>query len=393
MTLHIIQDDTADEILATDPFALLCGMVLLEDVPIETAFAGATRMHERLGDLDPARIERMSSDDFATVCAQEPAVHPYAESMSVLVQALARAIVGTYEGDTASLWNSAESGKLLLSRLMSLPGFSKRKAQMFVALLGKQLDVRPPGWEEAAGRFSEPGAFRSVADVTDPETLEKVQEERLRRRDERGVKGEPREQTDTSSTIDNSKGPGVNTEENADNAERTEARKARKAAKRAAKQEANASSGETEAGAEKRGGRRGAKRAAAVKAKKAAKRAAKKAARAGDPDAPAKKGGGRGANGRAAKKSADNRRPRKRATVGGRSLGGERTDRDADGGSDSGDTGGDESLVNDETTNGSNSGEAQTGDEPGGDTGSVGSGGDGSEVDGGGSDQSGDASS
>ena len=150
MTLRIVQDEAADDLLSTNAFALLCGMLLQQQVNIDIAFSGPAKILNRLGSFDPASVGAVPPEDFAKLCATDPPVHPYPESMSVLIQAVARFIVVNYEGSTASLWETAGSGEHLLSRLMLLPGFSKRQAQMFIALLGKQLGVEPPGWEQAA---------------------------------------------------------------------------------------------------------------------------------------------------------------------------------------------------------------------------------------------------
>ena len=172
--LRIAQDEHADEVLSQDPFALLAGMLLDQQFPMERAFAGPAKILDRFGTLAPDRIAAADPDEFAALCTTPPAVHRFPGSMAARVQALAQAVVTTYGGDTRRLWEEAASGKELLSRLTALPGFGRQKAQIFVALLGKQLGVRPPGWEEAAGAYAEEGSFRSVADVVDADSLERV---------------------------------------------------------------------------------------------------------------------------------------------------------------------------------------------------------------------------
>jgi uncharacterized HhH-GPD family protein len=174
VTLHITGDETADEVLSTNPFALLAGMMLDQQVPMERAFTGPATILDRFGTLDPATIADAPPEEFAEVCARTPAVHRFPGAMAGRLQLLARAIVSSYDGDAAALWSTATSGDDLLSRLQALPGFGRQKAQIFVALLGKQLDVRPPGWEPAAGAYAEEGSFRSVADVRDGASLDKV---------------------------------------------------------------------------------------------------------------------------------------------------------------------------------------------------------------------------
>lgn len=174
MALHIAQDEHADQVLTDDPFALLAGMMLDQQFPMERAFAGPAKVLERFGTLDPAAIAAADPEEFAALCAEPPAVHRFPGSMAARLQALAAHVVEEYGGETARLWDEASSGKELMGRLGALPGFGKQKSQIFVALLGKQLGVRPEGWDDAAGAYAEPGAFRSVADVTDPTSLERV---------------------------------------------------------------------------------------------------------------------------------------------------------------------------------------------------------------------------
>ena len=172
--LHLTQDDTADELLTRDPFALLVGMLLDQQVPMEHAFTGPATLAERLGGLDAAAIAAMDPDAFVEVCAARPAVHRYPASMGARSHALAVRVRDEFGGDAASVWTEASDGAALLARLQSLPGYGPQKAQILVALLGKQLDVRPTGWREAAGSYGDDGAYRSIADVVDAASLTKV---------------------------------------------------------------------------------------------------------------------------------------------------------------------------------------------------------------------------
>jgi uncharacterized HhH-GPD family protein len=174
MAIQIAQDAHADQVLSESSFALLCGMLLDQQFPMERAFAGPAKVLDRFGSLDPAEIAAADPEEFATLCATPPAVHRYPGSMATRIQALAAHVVQEYDGDTARLWQEAADGRDLLRRLQALPGFGKQKAQIFVALVGKQLGVRPDGWEQAAGSYAEQGSFRSVADVVDATSLEKV---------------------------------------------------------------------------------------------------------------------------------------------------------------------------------------------------------------------------
>ena len=173
-SLHIAQDPAADEVLSTDAFALLVGMLLDQQFPMERAFAGPAKILERFGTLDPKAIAYADPEAFATLCATPPAIHRYGRSMAGRVQEVARAVVADYDGDAERLWTEASSGTDLLARIKRLPGFGEQKARIFTALLGKQLGVRPDGWEAAAGAYAETGSHRSVADVVDQDSLDRV---------------------------------------------------------------------------------------------------------------------------------------------------------------------------------------------------------------------------
>ncbi|MBD3784100.1 MAG: Fe-S cluster assembly protein HesB [Micrococcales bacterium] len=174
--LTIAQDPAADQVLSEDPFALLVGMLLDQQFPMERAFAGPAKVLERFGTLDPAAVAAADPEAFADLCATPPAVHRYGRSMAGRIQALAAVVRDEYGGDAATLWSTAATGRELVARVRALPGFGDQKARIFAALLGKQLGVRPEGWEEACGAYAEPGSFRSVADVVDPDSLQKVRD-------------------------------------------------------------------------------------------------------------------------------------------------------------------------------------------------------------------------
>lgn len=174
-TIRITGDEQADQVLTDDPFALLVGMMLDQQFPMEHAFRGPAKVLDRFGTLDPARIAAADPEEFAALCATPPAIHRFPGSMATRLQELARIVVEDYDGDAARLWTEAADGKTLLKRIMALPGFGKQKAQIFVALLAKQLGVRPPGWEAAVGAYAEEG-YRSVADVVDADSLQRVRD-------------------------------------------------------------------------------------------------------------------------------------------------------------------------------------------------------------------------
>ncbi len=176
-TLHLSGEPDADALLAKDPLALLIGMVLDQQVPLEKAFKSPFDLQERLGGtLDVASLASMDPEALAAVFSERPALHRFPKSMAGRVQELCALIVESYHGDPAAIWTSASDGQELLANVKSLPGFGEQKARIFVALLGKQLGVRPPGWEKAAGPFGQAGSFRSVADIDSTETLAKVRQ-------------------------------------------------------------------------------------------------------------------------------------------------------------------------------------------------------------------------
>ncbi|MGW6057129.1 HhH-GPD-type base excision DNA repair protein [Streptomyces sp. NPDC055189] len=176
VTLHLAQQPEADELLGRSPLAALVGMLLDQQVPMEWAFAGPHTIARRLNadDLDAHEIAAYDPEEFAALLSAKPAVHRYPASMAKRIQQLCGYLVEHYDGDPAALWEGAASGKDLLKRLGDLPGFGKQKSQIFLALLGKQLGVRPAGWREAAGAYGEADAYRSVADITGPESLQRV---------------------------------------------------------------------------------------------------------------------------------------------------------------------------------------------------------------------------
>lgn len=175
MALHITGDPAADELLSDDAFALLTGMLLDQQVTMESAFAGPEKIRARIGSIDPATIAGYEPEAFVEVFKQTPAVHRFPGSMAGRVQALAEAIVADWGGEASAIWTQGDpSGAEVLARLKKLPGFGDQKARIFLALLGKQRGLTAPGWREAAGAYGEDGAFRSVADIVDAESLTKV---------------------------------------------------------------------------------------------------------------------------------------------------------------------------------------------------------------------------
>ncbi len=177
MTLALPIDPQANQLLVADPLALLVGMVLDQQVSMEKAFSSPYVLTQRLGhDLDAREIAGYDPEALVALFAQPPALHRFPKAMAARVQEVCRALVAHYDGDAARLWADAADGRELLARIAALPGFGRQKAQIFLALLGKRFGVRPPGWREAAGDYGDPDAHRSVADVTDAESLRLVRE-------------------------------------------------------------------------------------------------------------------------------------------------------------------------------------------------------------------------
>jgi len=169
-------DEPADELLAAEPLALLIGMLLDQQVPMERAFHSPYELKERLGGrLDAAGMAAMDPDELAGLFRGPPALHRYPTSMAGRTQDLCRVLVETYDGSAERVWRSARTGKELFSNLRTLPGFGEQKARIFTALLAKRLGVKPPGWEDVAGPYAPTGYF-SVADIDGPDGLAAVRE-------------------------------------------------------------------------------------------------------------------------------------------------------------------------------------------------------------------------
>jgi uncharacterized HhH-GPD family protein len=175
MGFHLANEPEADRVLDEYPFALVVGMMLDQQYGMEHAFRGGWKVLSRFGTLDPAAIAAADPEAFKELCSRPPAIHRFPGSMAARLQELASLVESKYDGDVTRLWTEPTTGKELLLRVQELPGFGKQKAQIFVALLAKQLGVRPRGWEAVAGDYALDG-YRSVADVVDADSLVKVRE-------------------------------------------------------------------------------------------------------------------------------------------------------------------------------------------------------------------------
>ena len=175
MKLWLAQDPEADQLLDDSPFALLVGMVLDQQIPLEVAFRGPRKIADRMGGFDAAEIADYDPDKFVALCSERPAIHRFPGSMAKRIQAVAQIIMDRCDGDAAALWVAGDpDGNELLRRLKGLPGFGEQKAKIFLALLGKQYGVTPKGWQAAAGEFGKPGTHVSVADIVDAKSLGQV---------------------------------------------------------------------------------------------------------------------------------------------------------------------------------------------------------------------------
>ena len=174
-TLFITGDETADGLLNSDGNALLLGMLLDQQVPMEWAFAGPAKLLDRLGHLDPEKIAAMDVDEFVAVCVEKPAIHRFPGSMGKRIHAVCEMLVAEYQGDAANIWADVDNGADLYDRLRALPGYGDEKTKIFIAILAKTQGVAPEGWQEAAGKFGD-DTPRSVADIHDEISLGKVRD-------------------------------------------------------------------------------------------------------------------------------------------------------------------------------------------------------------------------
>lgn len=177
MALHLTDDPAADDLLSSNPLALLIGMLLDQQIAMETAFAGPLKIEQRIGTVDAATLAGYEPAALVDVFRQTPAVHRYPGSMATRVQALCVAVETDWDGDASALWTRGDpDGAEVLRRLKALPGYGEQKAKIFLALLGKQYGFGGDGWREASAPYGDKGTLRSIADITSPETLAKVRE-------------------------------------------------------------------------------------------------------------------------------------------------------------------------------------------------------------------------
>jgi uncharacterized HhH-GPD family protein len=174
-TLYITGDAAADKLLNTDANALLIGMLLDQQVPMEWAFAGPATLEHRLGHLDPKKIAAMDVDEFVSICCEKPAIHRFPGSMGKRIHAVCEALVADYEGNAANIWKGVDDAAEVYRRLRALPGYGDEKSKIFIAVLAKTQGVQLDGWRQAAGKFGD-DTPRSVADVHDEASLGRVRD-------------------------------------------------------------------------------------------------------------------------------------------------------------------------------------------------------------------------
>jgi uncharacterized HhH-GPD family protein len=176
-SLWLTGDPEADALLSSDDNALLMGMVLDQQVPMEKAFSGPLVIGQRMGGrLDVTKIASMSEDEFIELCSQRPAIHRFPAAMARRIRQVCQVLTEDYDGQATNLWKDARSGDEVRANLSRLPGFGPDKAAIFTAVLGKLRGITPEGWRTAAGYYGEPDTFRSVADIVDYDSLQKVRE-------------------------------------------------------------------------------------------------------------------------------------------------------------------------------------------------------------------------
>jgi uncharacterized HhH-GPD family protein len=175
MAIWLSENTEANELLEREPLALLIGMLLDQQIPIEVAFIGPKKILDRMGSLDARTIAESDLEKFVALCSTPPAIHRFPGSMAKRVHALCQGLVADYDGDAEGVWtHGSPDGAEVLKRLKALPGFGEAKAKIFLALLGKQRGLTAPGWEQAAGDYATTGSYLSVADITDPTSLQHV---------------------------------------------------------------------------------------------------------------------------------------------------------------------------------------------------------------------------
>lgn len=170
--LHFTGNDDADALLAREPFALLIGFALDQQVPVQTAFSGPLKLKQRLGSLDAGEIARTDPGRLESIFREKPAIHRFPGTMAQRVQDLAATISEEYGGNAERVWTEAGDARDLEARLRALPGFGDMKVRAMLGVLVKRFGVRPSGIEDVAPKHP------TLGDVDSPEALAAYQEKK-----------------------------------------------------------------------------------------------------------------------------------------------------------------------------------------------------------------------
>ena len=165
--LHFTGNDEADRLLAEEPFALLMGFALDQQVPVQTAFSGPLKLKQRLGTLDPGRIAATDPGELEAAFREKPAIHRFPGNMARRVQELAALVAGEYGGKGERVWTDAGDAGDLRRRISELPGFGEMKIKAFSAVLAKRFGV------ETARELAP--SHPTLGDVDSAEALERYQ--------------------------------------------------------------------------------------------------------------------------------------------------------------------------------------------------------------------------
>ena len=174
-TLYITGDTTSDGLLNADGTALLLGMLLDQQVPMEWAFAGPAKLYERLGHIDATKIAAMNVDEFVAVCTAKPAIHRFPAAMGRRIHELCTVLADEYGGAAENLWRDVPDGATLYSPTTCVARFRRREVEDLHRRARQDAGCAPAGWQDAAGKFGDE-VPRSVADIDGPESLAKVRE-------------------------------------------------------------------------------------------------------------------------------------------------------------------------------------------------------------------------
>src|SRR5690349_11288557 len=165
--LHFTGNDDADKLLASEPFALLVGFALDQQVPVQTAFQGPLKIKQRLGTLDAKEIASTDPAKLEEAFREKPAVHRFPGTMAQRVQDLAQHVADEYGGRAERVWGDASDAHDLEARLRALPGFGDMKVRSTLAVLAKRFDVKLDGMDDVVPKHPTLGDVDSAAALAD----------------------------------------------------------------------------------------------------------------------------------------------------------------------------------------------------------------------------------